>query len=197
MRACNQQKSRSRAAAVVDTDDWVMLEDDVAQEFIGYDLSGGGCQNYEIQKSFFQKRWRHVSTCFQYDSISIRKAAARLETRATWNEDNGNVIYILDTKKENNLVLHYAKHLPADPSQTFKVVVDRKQRFRTMCNHTATHLLHQALRTILGRHVEQKGSAVHSKNLRFDFSHFSKLTEEEIKNIELFVNLPGFRIKSL
>lgn len=104
-------------------------------------------------------------------------------------EDNGNVIYILNTKKENNLILHYAKNLPADPSQTFKVVVDDKQRFRTMCNHTATHLLHQALRTILGDHIEQKGSAVHSKHLRFDFSHFSKLSEEDLKNVEQFVNL--------
>ncbi len=103
--------------------------------------------------------------------------------------NNGNVIYILDTKKENNLILHYAKSLPDDPTQKFKAVVDTGESFKNpMSNHTATHLLHQALRTVLGTHVEQKGSAVHAKNLRFDFSHFSKLSPDELKNIEHFVN---------
>jgi alanyl-tRNA synthetase len=103
-------------------------------------------------------------------------------------EANGNVIYIVDTKRENNLIIHITKNLPKDPEQSFKVVVDEKQRFRTACNHTATHLLHQALREILGSHVEQKGSAVHSKNLRFDFSHFSKLSVDELRAVEDFVN---------
>ena len=101
---------------------------------------------------------------------------------------HGDVVYILDTKKENNVIIHFTKNLPTHFNETFKVVVDKRQRLRTECNHTATHLLHQALRKILGTHVEQKGSAVHSKHLRFDFSHFSKVTKEQLQEVEDFVN---------
>src|SRR5690554_2869754 len=84
--------------------------------------------------------------------------------------------------------MHFAKELPENLNDAFTASVDAKQRYRTECNHTATHLLHQALREILGSHVEQKGSAVHSKYLRFDFSHFSKLSTEELRDVEIFVN---------
>ncbi len=183
----SKQKSRSRAAAVIDTDDWNILMSDVEQEFIGYDY---------LQAEVKITRYRKVSSKKDGDMYQLvfnmtpfyPEGGGQVGDKGYLEVSNGNVIYILDTKKENNLILHYTKNLPEDPSEKFKVIVDKKQRFRTMCNHTATHLLHQALRTILGTHVEQKGSAVHSKNLRFDFSHFSKLSTEEIKDIEQFVN---------
>ena len=101
---------------------------------------------------------------------------------------HGDVIYIIDTKKENNVIIHITEELPNHLNETFDAIVDQKLRGKTAANHTATHLLHQGLREILGTHVEQKGSAVHSKYLRFDFSHFSKLTTEELRDVENFVN---------
>ena len=101
---------------------------------------------------------------------------------------NGDAVYIIDTKKENNLMIHFAKSLPKSVEGTFRAVVDQKQRGRTAANHSATHLLHQALRSVLGTHVEQKGSMVHSGNLRFDFSHFGKVTVDELQEVEDFVN---------
>jgi alanyl-tRNA synthetase len=183
----SKQKSRSRAAAAVDTDDWNILSDDVEQEFIGYDY---------LQAEVKITRYRKVTSKKDGDMYQLvfnmtpfyPEGGGQTGDKGYLELNNGNVIYILDTKKENNLILHYAKSLPDDPTQKFKAVVDKEYRLRTMSNHTATHLLHQALRAVLGTHVEQKGSAVHAKNLRFDFSHFSKLSPDELKNIEHFVN---------
>jgi alanyl-tRNA synthetase len=98
------------------------------------------------------------------------------------------IIEIIDTKKENNLILHFAKQLPENSSAGFVAKVNTDLRIATSKNHSATHLMHQALREILGTHVEQKGSLVNADRLRFDFSHFSKVTDEEIKKVEAFVN---------
>jgi alanyl-tRNA synthetase len=183
----NKQKSRSRAAAVMDTDDWVVLEDDKEQEFIGYDYLEADVKITRYRKVSSKKEGDMYQLVFNMTPF-YPEGGGQVGDKGYLEEQNGNVIYIVNTKKENNLILHFTKNRPADPSQVVKLVVDEGHRFRTMCNHTATHLLHQALRTILGTHVEQKGSAVHAKNLRFDFSHFSRLSEDELKNVEQFVN---------
>jgi alanyl-tRNA synthetase len=106
----------------------------------------------------------------------------------TLEAPNGDVIYIKDTKKENNVTIHITKHLPKRLHDTFKAIVNNEYRELSASNHTATHLLHQALRTILGTHVEQKGSLVKPESLRFDFSHFTKVDSDQLQEIEDFVN---------
>ncbi|MCF6223660.1 MAG: alanine--tRNA ligase [Flavobacteriaceae bacterium] len=182
-----KQKSRSRAAAAMDTDDWVILQEDNEEEFIGYDYLEAQVKITRYRKVTSKKDGNMYQLVFNLSPF-YPEGGGQVGDKGYLEISNGNVIYIVDTKKENNLILHYTKNLPQNPKETFKAVVDEKQRNRTTSNHTATHLLHQALRTVLGTHVEQKGSAVHAKNLRFDFSHFSKLTAEEIVAVESFVN---------
>jgi len=182
-----KQKSRSRAAAAVDTDDWQILLEDKGQEFIGYDYMEADVKITRYRKVTSKKDGDMYQLVFNMTPF-YPEGGGQVGDKGYLELSNGNVIYILDTKKENNLILHYAKSLPDNPTEKFKAVVDEGFRSRTMSNHTATHLLHQALRAVLGDHVEQKGSSVNHKNLRFDFSHFSKLTAEELKSIEQFVN---------
>jgi alanyl-tRNA synthetase len=182
-----KQKARSRSAAAVDTDDWIILNEDVEEEFIGYDYLDANVKITRYRKVTSAKDGDMYQLVFNLTPF-YPEGGGQVGDKGYLESPNGNLVYILDTKKENNLILHYTKNLPEEPTSFFKAVVDEKQRFRTACNHTATHLLHQALRTVLGEHVEQKGSAVHSKNLRFDFSHFAKLTQEEITQVEHFVN---------
>ena len=182
-----KQKNRSRAASEVSTEDWTIVLDDAVQEFVGYDVLKTTVKLTKYRKVTSVKDGEHYQLVFNLTPF-YSESGGQVGDKGYLEAANGEVVYILDTKKENNVAIHMAKHLPKNITDTFTAVVDANQRFRTECNHTATHLLHQALREILGTHVEQKGSAVHSKYLRFDFSHFSKVTDEQLKEIENFVN---------
>jgi len=182
-----KQKNRSRAASVMSTDDWTILIDDAEEEFIGYDTLETNVKITRYRKVTSKKNGEMYQLAFNLTPF-YPEGGGQVGDKGYLEEAHGDVIYILDTKKENNLIIHFVKNLPRHLNETFKAVVDSKQRYRTECNHTATHLLHQALREVLGTHVAQKGSAVHSKYLRFDFSHFSKLTSDEIRDVENFVN---------
>ncbi|MDA9125580.1 alanine--tRNA ligase [Flavobacteriaceae bacterium] len=182
-----KQKTRSRAASEVSTEDWTVLLEDAVQEFVGYDVLKTSVKLTKYRKVTSVKDGEQYQLVFNLTPF-YSESGGQVGDKGYLEAANGDVVYILDTKRENNIAIHMVKHLPKNLTETFKAVVDTNQRFRTECNHTATHLLHQALREVLGTHVEQKGSAVHSKYLRFDFSHFSKVTDEQLKEIESFVN---------
>ncbi|HLW31516.1 MAG TPA: alanine--tRNA ligase [Aequorivita sp.] len=182
-----KQKERSRAATKVETGDWVVLVQDDVVEFVGYDT---------LQTQVKLTRYRRIESKKEGEMYQLvfnltpfyPEGGGQVGDKGYLKAPDGDLTYIVDTKKENNLIIHFAKHLPKDIHSSFLAVVDENQRDRTAANHTATHLLHQALRNILGTHVVQKGSMVHSRNLRFDFSHFSKLSDKELRQVEDFVN---------
>ncbi len=182
-----KQKNRSRAASEMSTDDWTILHQDEVEEFIGYDTLEAHVKITRYRKVVSKKDGEMYQLVFNITPF-YPEGGGQVGDKGYLEDEHGDVVYILDTKKENNLIIHFAKNLPKHNDEVLKAVVDGKQRYRTECNHTATHLLHQALREVLGTHVEQKGSAVNSKHLRFDFSHFSKLTVEELRDVENFVN---------
>lgn len=186
-KALQEQKDRSREATKVETGDWVILHEDAEEEFVGYDLLETQIKMTRYRKVESKKEGELYQLVFNLTPF-YPEGGGQVGDKGYLEAQNGEVVYIIDTKKENNLIVHYAKNLPRHPQESFKAVVDSKQRNRTASNHTATHLLHQALRNILGTHVAQKGSMVHSRNLRFDFSHFSKVTDEELQKVEDFVN---------
>lgn len=182
-----QQKDRSRAATKVETGDWIVLEEDEVEEFVGYDTLKTRVRITKYRKVESKKDGEMYQLVFNLTPF-YPEGGGQVGDKGYLEAADGGVTYIVDTKKENNLIIHFSKTLPRNIEDPFLAVVDEKQRFRTASNHTATHLLHQGLRNILGNHIAQKGSMVHSRNLRFDFSHFAKVTDEELKQVEDFVN---------
>jgi alanyl-tRNA synthetase len=183
-----KQKARSRAASAIDTGDWVLVHDDPETEFVGYD-------NLEIETKILKYRQVIAKGKEQYQIV--------LQKTPFYGESGGQVgdtgrledhsrlfsVDITDTKKENGVIVHFTDTLPEDVEGQFWAVVDENKRAQTNNNHSATHLLHAALKSVLGDHVNQKGSLVNSDYLRFDFSHFAKITDEELARIEHIVNL--------
>ena len=179
-----KQKERSRAATKLETDDWVDL---AAGEttFVGYDQleTSSKILKYRRIKSKGKEQYQLVLDITPF----YAESGGQVGDQGTLISANDR-IEITDCKKENNLIVHFCDALPENPSATFVAKVDVQKRDDSMSNHSATHLLHQALREVLGTHVEQKGSLVNPEYLRFDFSHFSKMTDEEIEQVETLVN---------
>jgi alanyl-tRNA synthetase len=186
-KAMEAQKRRSRAASSSSAEDWTEVNEVSIEGFVGYDHLGQTVELVRYRKINSAKSGEQFQLVFNSTPF-YPEGGGQVGDSGTLTNSDGEVIFIEDTKKENNLIVHYTKSLPEKLNNSFVAKVNSEERFRSECNHSATHLMHQALRSILGTHVEQKGSMVQGANLRFDFSHFAKLTSEEIKAIEAFVN---------
>jgi alanyl-tRNA synthetase len=180
-----KQKDRSKAAASKETGDWILVGNDVKTEFTGYDSLEEDVKlvKYRVIK---QKNKEQFQLVFNKTPFYAESGGQVGDTG--YIESANEKIYILDTKKENELIVHFSEKLPESFGASFHAVVRRDTRRQSMNNHSATHLLHASLRKVLGKHVEQKGSLVNDKILRFDFSHFAALTKEELQQVEDIVN---------
>lgn len=180
-----KQKSRSKADAAKETGDWISVYDDVKPVFIGYDNLES-----EVKLVKYRKLKQKNKELFQlvFDRTPFYAESGGQVGDTGYIENANERIYITDTKKENELIVHFADKLPESLKAPFNAYVDKGKRLSTMNNHSVTHLLHAALRTVLGKHVEQKGSLVNEKITRFDFSHFAAMTVEEIQKVEDIVN---------
>jgi alanyl-tRNA synthetase len=179
-----KQKDRARAASVVETEDWISLFE-TETDFVGYDSF-----ETEIKISQYRKVKQKGKEFYQlvFDKTPFyAEGGGQVGDKGTISAD-GKSVTIFNTKKENNQIVHFSQELPENPSATFIAQVDANKRLLTENNHSATHLLHKALRDVLGVHVEQKGSLVNDQYLRFDFSHFSKMSAKEIQQVEEQVN---------
>ncbi len=182
-----KQKDRSREATAVSAGDWVELNEVEDESFIGYDHLEAEVKIAKYRKVESKKKGEMYQVVLNKTPF-YPEGGGQVGDKGIIMSSDGEVIEVTDTKKENNLIVHFAKELPANTGASFEAIVNKTDRSKTASNHTATHLLHQALRSILGTHVEQKGSMVQSDYLRFDFSHFSKVSAEELEKIENFVN---------
>ena len=181
-----KQKDRSRMATTQTSSDWIILKKDDVEEFVGYNMTETTVYitKYKIVKKKNKKLYNLV---FNITPFYPESGGQIGDTGYIINED-GEKIQIIDTQKEHNIIIHITKELPKNLSSKFKAVVDKQRREKIMANHSATHLLHYALRKTLGPHIEQRGSLVTDTYLRFDFSHYQKLSNEEITKVEKLVN---------
>ena len=180
-----QQKQRSKAAATVETGDWTIVREEEGVEFLGYE---------QVEAEAHIVKYREVKdkkkSTYQ---IVLNRTPFYAESGGQVGDTgvlvgNGETVKVLDTVKENDLIVHHTDKIPSQPDGTFVATVNAERRRKITNNHSATHLLHAALRQVLGDHVQQKGSLVSDTLLRFDFSHFAKMTEEEIAEVEVIVN---------
>jgi len=179
------QKSRSRSAARLETGDWHEIRKIEGTEFLGYDMLEA-----DIRIARYREVTQKKKSFYQlvFDRTPFYGESGGQVGDSGYIEGENGKIDIFDTQKENNLIVHLTNKLPDNPGGYFRAVVNSERRIETANNHTATHLLHAALREVLGKHVEQKGSLVSPERLRFDFSHFSKMSDEEIEAVEMMVN---------
>lgn len=183
-----EQKTRSRQAASIETEDWVNISDiKIEPVFTGYEELETTSKLQKYRKTKVKDKVKY-QLIFEKSPFYAEAGGQVGDTGYAINSRTGEKILITDTKSENNLNIHISEKLPKDLNDDFVLKVDVEKRNLTQNNHSATHLLHSALRKVLGTHVEQKGSLVNADRLRFDFSHFSKLTDEEIEQIENMVN---------
>lgn len=180
-----KQKARSKTDASKETGDWITVGDDVKTEFIGYDFLEATSRLTKYRK-VKQKNKELFQLVFDKTPFYAESGGQVGDTGLAIT--NGDSIHIIDTKKENELIVHFTEKMPSKLDGEWSLKVDATKRRSSMNNHSATHLLHAALRNVLGKHVEQKGSLVNDNILRFDFSHFAAMTAEEISKVEAIVN---------
>lgn len=180
-----KQKTRARSAAAITTDEWVVLREG-NQEFVGYDCTETPTQilRYRRVKQKGKEYYQIVLSRTPF----YAEMGGQVGDSGVLIDSEGREIKVFDTKRENNMGMQLSLELPENPEEEFIARIDADRRMAISANHTATHLLHEALREVLGSHVEQKGSLVHADGLRFDFSHFQKVTPEELRKVEHLVN---------
>jgi len=181
----NLQKERARNAAAIETGDWVNVHEG-EQKFVGYDFTESESKILRYRK--VKQKGKQYFQIILDQTPFYGEMGGQVGDKGRLIDSDGNEIEIFDTKRENNISVHLTYKMPENPADTFTAAIDTEARNATAANHSATHLIHEALREVLGSHVEQKGSYVSPKVLRFDFSHFQKVTPEEIRKVEHIVN---------
>ncbi|WP_121810800.1 alanine--tRNA ligase [Mucilaginibacter kameinonensis] len=184
--ALQEQKTRSRAATAIDTGDWIVLKDDESVEFTGYDETETVAHIVKYRKVTAKGKEQYQLVLDKTPFYA--ESGGQVGDKGELVFPDGEIILVTDTKKENGLIVHFTDKLPQDIDDALTAIVDPALRSQTNSNHSATHLLHAAMKQVLGAHVNQKGSLVNADYLRFDFSHFAKVTDEELAQIEAIVN---------